>query len=81
MQERNLKVLQDELIEGIQRLDQAQEPYRMVGHAVSELGEPELVADYLAIKSHEEYEACCEQIRAATTAEEALTAFKSLGSV
>jgi len=75
----DLEALKEELIEGLMSLDNSLAPYRMVAHAVSELGAPELVSAYHEYSSlHEIYQQVVEQIKPATTPEEVLAAYRQL---
>ena len=75
----NLEALKDELIEGLMSVDNALAPYRMIAHAVSELGAPELVDAYQIYTSlHEIYEHVVEEIKAAKTPEEVVEAYRRL---
>ncbi|MFQ6027561.1 MAG: hypothetical protein ACE5Q6_08720 [Dehalococcoidia bacterium] len=75
----DLEAIKEELIEGLMSLDNALAPYRMVAHAVSELGAPELVSAYHGYTSlHEIYQQVVEEIKAAETPEEVVEAYRRL---
>ena len=75
----DLEAVKEELVAGLETLDDGMEPYRMVARAVTQLGAPELVLAYQSYTElHQLYQLVIDRIGAAATPEEVLAAYRLL---